>query len=115
MCVCVTHIPVVEHNSTVGVCHHNTCLSSRCVGADVCVCVCHTQANTSLTLRVDEVERDAVDSSGEPIDAKLYATFWSLQNVFKVCVCAWVRVRVTFAHLCRLRAYAGMFVLECEC
>jgi hypothetical protein len=25
-----------------------------------------------------------VDSSGEPVDAKLYTTFWGLQNVFKV-------------------------------
>lgn len=42
------------------------------------------QVNSSLVLPIDEVAPDAVDSSGEPVDAKLYATFWGLQSVFKV-------------------------------
>jgi len=43
----------------------------------------HGTVNSGLVLPVDEVAPDDVDSSGEPIDAKLYATFWGLQNVFK--------------------------------
>jgi len=42
------------------------------------------QVNSSLSLPIDEVAPGEVDSSGEPIDAKLYTTFWGLQNVFKV-------------------------------
>jgi hypothetical protein len=42
------------------------------------------QINSSLVLPIDEVAPDDVDSSGEPVDAKLYTTFWGLQNVFKV-------------------------------
>ncbi|GFH11944.1 uncharacterized protein HaLaN_07538, partial [Haematococcus lacustris] len=36
-----------------------------------------------LALPLDEVVGDGVDSSGEPIDARLYTTFWGLQTVFK--------------------------------
>ena len=42
------------------------------------------QVNSGLSLPIDEVAPGDVDSNGEPIDAKLYTTFWGLQNVFKV-------------------------------
>eukprot|EP00798_Chlamydomonas_sp_ICE-L_P011229 gene11229-18858_t len=44
----------------------------------------HGNINMSLPLPVDEVEEDAVDSCGQPIDVKVYTTLWNLQNVFKV-------------------------------
>lgn len=46
--------------------------------------VLHSQINTNLVLPIDEVAAGDVDSSGEPIDAKLYTTFWGLQSLFKV-------------------------------
>ncbi|KAF5841715.1 THO complex subunit 1 transcription elongation factor-domain-containing protein [Dunaliella salina] len=39
--------------------------------------------NSGLSLPIDEVSPGDKDSNGEPIDAKLYTTFWGLQNVFK--------------------------------
>ena len=45
------------------------------------------QINTGLPQPIDEVAPGDRDSSGEPIDGKLYATFWGLQANFKVCVC----------------------------
>ncbi|KXZ50415.1 hypothetical protein GPECTOR_16g589 [Gonium pectorale] len=39
--------------------------------------------NTGLALPIDEVEAGAVDSIGEHIDRRLYASFWGLQAVFQ--------------------------------
>ncbi|KAL6748636.1 THO complex subunit 1 transcription elongation factor-domain-containing protein [Haematococcus lacustris] len=44
----------------------------------------HSAVNSGLALPLDEGVGDGVDSSGEPIDARLYTTFWGLQTVFKV-------------------------------
>eukprot|EP00195_Chlamydomonas_chlamydogama_P013543 CAMPEP_0202891396 /NCGR_PEP_ID=MMETSP1392-20130828/1468_1 /ASSEMBLY_ACC=CAM_ASM_000868 /TAXON_ID=225041 /ORGANISM="Chlamydomonas chlamydogama, Strain SAG 11-48b" /LENGTH=345 /DNA_ID=CAMNT_0049575133 /DNA_START=106 /DNA_END=1140 /DNA_ORIENTATION=+ len=53
--------------------------------------------NTGLPLPVDEVGPHDVDSSGQPIDPRLYTTMWGLQAVFKAPVQAlqlpvWARV-----------------------
>jgi hypothetical protein len=48
-------------------------------------CAFRLQINCGLPLVIDDVAPNAVDSGGEPVDARLYATFWGLQAVFKVC------------------------------
>lgn len=39
--------------------------------------------NTNIRTPIDDVGQGAFDSSGEPLDAKLYKTFWNLQAVFQ--------------------------------
>eukprot|EP00983_Pelagomonas_calceolata_P066690 1149164-Pelagomonas_calceolata.AAC.3 len=80
------------------------------------------QVNSGLSLPIDEVAPGDVDSNGEPIDAKLYTTFWGLQNVFKVrgkcsanlggggaAECVQAKEQCLHIFLCTLRTIAGIF------